>query len=319
MARRLQQRYEQAVAEGRGEQFLANHPNFAANRGGGSGGGGGGGNNLGRRVNNLQSAEEDAALAAAQQQAQLSNITQNQLFGTQTMQYDEAGNPIGYTQSLSPEQQQIYDAGVGLTQQGQSIAGGMMDNYQAFGMSPEELGEMRGNIEDQVFGRLTEGVDQAEGEELADFEQQMYNKGIPYSDDPESLYQKRLGDHNKKFKDIRLSARQTAVATGGQEMQAQFGMGMQGHQQNMNDMTAMQGQGTGFMMPQFQGYAAPGYQVTSPVDIWATNQAAKLAKKKTGAEVNLMGSQAGYYNHQAGAPYPGAGGGEGGDSSIIYG
>jgi len=184
-------------------------------------------------------------------------------------------------------------------------------------MSPEQLSGMRGNIEQAVFDRMTRGVDEQEAQGQQSFEQEMHNRGIPFSDDPNSQYQRRQEAHNRKFDDIREGARQQAVQMGGAEMQRQFGMGLQGHQQDVSDATSFQGWGTGLTMPNFQGFSAGQYAPTDPFEWWATQKGLKQQGRQirqqgqlTQAQVNELNARAGLHGANAAAAGNASGGEE---------
>lgn len=209
-------------------------------------------------------AEFRFAKNVAKQNQNQNNPTQINPFGDQSVTYDKNGNPI-VTQNLSGGQQQILNQGEGLTQSGQNISQNYLNNYQQFG--PQDFGQYRSQIEDSVFGRLTKNLEQDYANARQAKEQELYNKGIPFSPDPNSRYQQELGRLDQRFDDAKTDARQRAAEVGGTEMSRQFGIERGAHQQNFADAVGTQQFGTGLMVPNFQGYQGSQISPVGPSEI----------------------------------------------------
>lgn len=212
------------------------------------------------------------------------NPTQQNPFGEQTVSYDEYGNPI-VNQELSPEQQQILEGGQQITRAGQGLSHDLLNQYQAFDFG--NFNEQRSRIENDVFGRLTQDTDQREQEERAAKEQELYNKGIPFSNDPNSRYQQELTGITKRYDQVRTDARQRASEIGGQELERQYGIDLGQHQQFMGDISSLQQQGTGLMLPSFQGYQGATIGTSNPSDLYTALE--QLKQNQQG--LNLQGQQ----------------------------
>lgn len=365
--------YQQAVAAGRGEQFLQSHPKFAAKQGGGAPASGGGGNvegtpsdNVGERgryddvrkpVRDIVKADEQVEREESQAQVMWQNPTYNTAFGSSSVSYDERGNPV-YAESLSPDQQQILDQGEALTQAGQQKAGQMLNSwnpysnqqytsqfkqfqggqgatdksnqlvsgYQKFDMTGNEAD--RNRIEDAVYSRLTRNFDRDMAKEKQDLEQTLYNRGIPL-DPSNPQYKQHMDAFNEKWQGAKESAMGQAVEMGGSELQRSFGMGLQSHQQGLNDattlygmgqsahqqnvnditqrsnwdlqqhqqgmsdMASLQGYGTGLQVPNLPGYQAPNYDVASPAEIDIALRKLKLEQQAINQQGGGGGSTGG--------------------------
>lgn len=246
------QLYSQAVAEGRGKQWLLNHPKIAANMGVKKGG----------KLKNIKNKdvqqiaidERAQQRSQADEQIRLTNPTQTNLFGTtEQVTYDSAGNPI-YTQEMSDTNKQILEQGQGLTTTGQQKAQEALGGFQQFGMtgSPEE----RARIEEEAYKRLTRNVDRDYNQEFDQMEQRLYNRGIPL--DPNNpAYKRGMDALNEKYGTIKENARQNAVVLGKGEAESAFGMGLQGHQQRLGDIGTLSGLGSGLQTGQTAGFQAP--------------------------------------------------------------
>ncbi len=200
----------------------------------------------------------------AQDNIAYNNPNQVNPFGSQSVTYDENGNPV-VTQKLSDAQQGILEQGQGITQAGQGVTQDYLSNYKQFGT--QDFGAKRNEIEDAVFSRLTKNVDQDYANTKAAKEQELYNKGIPFSPDPNSRYQQELRGIDQRYDDLRTDARQRAAEIGGQEYQRQYGIELGTHQQGLSDAVTTQQLGTGLQLPQFQAYQGANIQVSNPTDV----------------------------------------------------
>lgn len=258
---KLYNAYKKAKVEGKGQDFLATHPKFAKRFA-----------SLPARklfskaptgAQPLLRADYQAAKQQGRLQTQWYNPTTYTPFGSSQVTYDEHGNPI-YTVQESGAQQGIREAAEGLTQLGQQKAQGLLQNYQQFGA--QDFNEYRQKIEDAVFDKMTRGLSDDYAKEKEQLEQTLHNRGIPL-DPSNPLYNRYMKQLNDKYGTLKENARQTAIATGGQEAQRQFGMQQSTHAQLLNDMAALQKQGTGYVAPQVGPYQAPAMHFTSPAEL----------------------------------------------------
>lgn len=220
-----------------------------------------------------------AANAAATQTAQNQNPNQQTPFGGSS--YDPETNT--YTETLAPEQQDLLDQSQGLASSGMSAAGGLLEGYGqntgggvagsnyggGVGGSPYQysMGDYsneRAATEDAVYGRLTKNFDRDMDRELEARKQELYNKGIPYSDDPNSLYQKQIGDITERYDVAKADARSRATEMGGSELRnaydissGAFNTNLGGMGQQMGDIQSLSQLGTGAIMPNLSGFQAP--------------------------------------------------------------
>lgn len=246
-------------------------------------------------------AEQFAAENEAMRNTQLQNPNQITAFGTQEITTDENGNII-QTQKLSDDQQKILDQGEGLTQTGQALAAqqlGQSGFGQAFNpnlTARTESGDLiadRKRIEDALFAKMTPDIDRREAEAQKAAEQSLYNKGIPWSADPDSRFQQELKRVSTNFASERDSARQSAIGLGGQEYQR--GVGIQEtmrandfsqaqgtRDQNMQEISGLQQQGTGLMVPNFNQYQGGVYDPMNPMNVYTTIEGLKDVDKELG-------------------------------------
>lgn len=306
---KLDKAFEEAKKAGTEAQFLKEHPKYAKQQQPVTAL-----SKLPKETQQVFEAEKEQAKETAIEAGQMYNPTQNLVGGSQNVTFDpETGQPT-VTQTLDPYQQNIYEQGAGLTSQGQQMAAQQLGAWQPFGMTPESLAGMRSQVEDAIFAKLTQDLDKNYQEAKASKEQELWNKGIPFSGDPNSRYQQELGAIEKNYSRAQEEARNRAISEGGTEMQRQFGMGLQSQQQGMADIRSLQGMGTGLTMPQFQGFQAPGYSPAGVFDIWSQQQQFGMERPLTQAEIDLKRAQTGYYGAQtANMNKPEE------DTSILYG
>ena len=181
--------------------------------------------------------------------------------GSTSTTVDENGNVI-VNQNLSSGQQDILNRSEGLTQAGLGAAGNLVSNYNPFSFDASNAGRER--IEQDVFQRLNRDVEEERRRTLEAKEQQLRNKGIPYSNDPNSRYQKELGDTQKRFDDITLQNKLAATQLGGSELERSYGLARGAHQQGISDIGSLSSVGSGLLIPNFQPYSAPNYDVNDP-------------------------------------------------------
>lgn len=95
-------------------------------------------------------------------------------------------------------------------------------NNTLTGVNPTESGNTQSAI-DAAFGQLTQNTDKEYARNKAELTQTLANKGIAYSNDPNSQYQQQMGDLDTRYDQIRADAKQKAVLTGYQEYQNLYG------------------------------------------------------------------------------------------------
>lgn len=207
-------------------------------------------------------------------------------FGSSEVTRDENGNLV-YNQKLSDAQQGILDQQQGLTSTATGFVGNRLGGFSSDfnpnlsqrAMQGDLIAE-RGRIEDELYGRLSKNLERDRGRELEAKEQDLYNKGIPFSDDPESRYQKEIRGIQDRYDSQAQDYRGQAVAQGGDEFLRQFGAqeqlranqlseqaGIRGT--NLSELGTLQGYGSGLMLPNLPGYQGPGaYNPMSPFETW---------------------------------------------------
>lgn len=230
------------------------------------------------KAGDLARAEETGAQREARQDIVYSNPNQENPFGNRVVTIDPVTGQPTVTDTLSPEQQRILEQQQGLSATGGEKAQAQLENIGQF--NPEDFGADRARIEDEVFARLTRGVDEQQSRDVEQVKQSLVDRGIPYSDDPNSRYQQELQDVNQRYDDARTNARRTATEMGGGELSRQFGIGQSTHQQQLSDVGTLSGLGTGLRMPNFQPYESPDYNPANATDIYATVEGNKNQKQQ---------------------------------------
>lgn len=254
--------YSQAVQAGKGAQFLKAHPKYAQNiksqpKNKGLG-------KLAPDVKKEIRGQKQVAEQEAQGQIQYGNATTNTALGGSNVTYDSNGNPV-YTETLAPEQQKILDAGQNLTQAGQAKAAGMMDGFQKFG--PQDWTADRSRVEDAVFQNLTRGLSEQKAQDVKNLEDTMYARGIPLNAaDPN--YAREMKALTDRYDRANLEARSQATQQGQAEQMNQFSMERGTHQQGLSDMSTLQQQGTGLLMPtNLPGFQGGTFDLSNPTEV----------------------------------------------------
>jgi hypothetical protein len=299
---------------------------FAQKPAGGGGGGKGqaggvaGQINAGRPIKNpggLYDADVAGELDESAQQIKYGNPNYTGPTGGQKTYIDENGNVVNET-FLSEDQQGILDRGEALTTSGLDMAnsnlkageyGQPWDPKTADRTFQGNFGDDRLRVEDAVYNNLTRRFDRDQDRLVKDKEQELYNKGIAFSDDPNSRWQKEMGVIKESFNDRRDAAAAQATQFGGSEMANQFNMqetlignqfnqGLTKRQYGLSEVGALSGLGTGLMGPTEHGYNAPNYDVQDPSSyVYAKaglkdkNQDQQLAEKSLQAEMALANKQ----------------------------
>lgn len=259
---KLDAAYQQAVQAGKGAEFLASHPKYAQtikaqpkNKGLGK---------LAPDVKKEIQGQKQVAEQEAEGQIKFGNAQTVTALGTSGVTYDSAGNPV-YTETLAPEQQKILDAGQQLTQTGQAKAAEMMDGFQKFG--PQDWSADRAKVEDAVFANLTRGLNEQKAQDVKNLEDTMYARGIPLSSgDPN--YAREMKALTDRYDRANLEARSQATQLGQSEQMNQFSMERGTHQQGLSDMSTLQQQGTGLLMPtNLPGFQGGTFDLSNPTEV----------------------------------------------------
>jgi hypothetical protein len=182
-------------------------------------------------------------------------------FGQQTITRDENGNIVVDSQ-LSDPQQQILDRDQALSLGGRDAAQQLLEG-QNFGADRRALGSDfaadRSRIEDEVYGRLTRGMEEDRGRQLQEVEQRLHGRGIPMGS---QQWDQEMQRFDRQFQERELDARATATQMGGQEYERNFGIQEQTLGNQMNEAGYMSQFGSGLQLPNFQGYQ--GVQMQAP-------------------------------------------------------
>jgi hypothetical protein len=182
-------------------------------------------------------------------------------FGTQTIERDENGNIVVDSQ-LSDPQQQILDRDQALSIGGRDAAQQLLEG-QNFGADRRALGSDfqadRARMEEEVYGRLTRGMDEDRAQGVQEIEQRLHGRGIPMGS---KQWNDEMQRFDRQFQERELDARAQATMMGGQEYERNFGIQEQTLGNQMNEAGYMSQFGTGLQLPNFQGYQ--GVQMQAP-------------------------------------------------------
>lgn len=161
---------------------------------------------------------------ATKKQQQAVNTLQNRV-GMAQNQTTPATVP-----GLQQGQQNIAAAGTDIALN--HLQSGQFQNPYAAPVTPDRLAQgdltaLRDNVYNEQYGYLTRDLGQQEAQAGQDVQQQLADRGITYSNDPNSQYQQQMKDYTNRFDRARLDARSQATQLAGQEMQRSFGMNEQ--------------------------------------------------------------------------------------------
>ena len=188
--------------------------------------------------------------------------------------------------TLSANQDTLLKQGENLSMTGNKIAQGQLENMGQFSFDNSEAGRQK--MSDAVFAQLSRGMDtrhKAQSDQLA---QDLYNRGIPFSEDPNSRYQQEMRSMQQAQDDERLNYSNQAYQAGLGEQQAQFGMSQATRQQQMSDLSAFQQQGTGLMMPNYQATQGTASDLKGFTELAQNQQQLNNQRKATQASIDAL-------------------------------
>lgn len=220
----------------------------------------------------------DTAKKTTQTGNLLNNANQSNAYGSQTVTYDQNGQPI-VTQTLNDQEQKKLDQErqleTGANDQALSQFGQLKDqwgqplNYDNQPQVNLDQEQFRQSWEDKMYGRQAKRLDRQFADQGQSFEQQMADRGIPVGSD---LYNKQKQQFEQNKADTYEGARVSAMQQSGQEAQRQFGNTLTARQQGisetnslrdrpLNEIGGLMALGSGVAQPQFQGFQ--GQQVAN--------------------------------------------------------
>ncbi len=128
---------------------------------------------------------------------------------SQSVTYDDQGRPI--------VKQTAGGAAGNANNAAQNILAGYMANPTDFNAMPDvyTAGDFEGtrkSVGDAIYNNSTRYLQQDQDTAMSSAKQELANKGIPYSDDPNSAYQRGLANVNRRFDAERQAARNDAEA-----------------------------------------------------------------------------------------------------------
>lgn len=285
------------------------------------GGGGGGGKTkqggiLGKNTNmktvpGAIEAEKEVADYEAGQGIKYANPNQSGPFGSRTV--DESGNVID---TLNPEGEAIRRSDDALTQYGRDVARDLGQRYDiGAGFNPQTINRFsqgdfegeRSRIENTIFSRLNQDTEKNRGLDLEARKQDLFNRGIAYSNDPNSRYQQELGDVNKRYDTLSENARKDATLQGFNEYQGTTGINEQTIANQLSQQQGIRNQqigelgnfanfGQGLRVPNMGPVQGVQYNLPSPTDVYGQQQQINLAHQQ------LNRNRGGGGQPQGGAP-----------------
>lgn len=177
-----------------------------------------------------------------------------------TVTYDENGNPT-VNVGMGEQEKGLYDRFM-------KMAGEDVD-FSNLPAMPTDFSADRQRIEDQLYSREAERLNKQFGEQKADFDRQMSQRGIPIGSE---LYNKQLNNFEQQKQQAFSGARQNAIQTAGAEAQNLWSNTMGARQQGiseydykrnapMNQFSGLMGLGAG-LTNQFGGFQGSPVQNT---------------------------------------------------------
>lgn len=250
--------------------------------------------------------------------------TSNVAGTTQTTVNPNTG--AAYTEeTLSPGQQAVFEAGEQLSTQGLEGATdylGKSDLTTPFDPKapdrtvPTDLEASREQAYQTALKYLSRDTDAAYARDKEQLAQTLANQGIEYNADPNSRYQRELGDMERKYRDIRESAQDRARLASGEELERSFGIdeqrianiidqSLKTREGQRADVTTLSNLGPGFQPPSAVSTTTPA----TTAELGLATQEAKRRKKEGRANRRIARQELGL-KRQALARSGGGGGGE---------
>lgn len=249
-----------------------------------------------------------AADAAAGAQDRYNRMNQYTPFGSQTYSYDENGREV-VNQNLDPSQQGILNADNQLSQTGRNLAnsnlqgGNFGQSYTPQTMQRDYTGAVadRSRIEDEVFKKLTKGVEDQQKKETANLEQTLADRGIPIGSKAYANAMKSLTD---RYDNIYADAHSQAVSQGGQELATQVGIqnqtiadqfsqGWQNRQNQFGEVSGLSNLGAGLRTPNFYQPGQVNYDPYGGAQIGQGYYNINQQKASNDAQLRLAASKLG--------------------------
>ncbi len=158
---------------------------------------------------------------------------------------------ISKTNTENVNKQDLAESSSNITKAGIGVAGDLLNqgNFStAFNPTltartgTGNLVADRQRIEDEVFNRLTRGMDTAKNSEREQLSQTLYNRGIPLGSE---LYDKQMEEFDRKYDLAKQDARGQAVQMGGDEYARSFGIGEQTRANELSEQSNIHNQRIG--------------------------------------------------------------------------
>lgn len=236
-------------------------------------------------VNDVATLQQGADKAAQRDSILGQNADFANDFGSSTTTVDPNTGQATVRQGATGLNSQLLDMGQRLGNFGLGLAGNQLRSFE--GMQPFSTGNIdprfgiptasnadRSRIEDELYGKYTQDLDQNYQQTLEDKKQELADRGITVGS---PAYTAEMDRVDKGYQRQKTEARSQAVAGAGQEMSSQFGMGLQSRQQAVGEMvqdysmplslaTSLQGMGYGYQNPTLPGYTGANATPTNFTD-----------------------------------------------------
>jgi hypothetical protein len=190
---------------------------------------------------------------------QLNNANQNTLYGNQEVTFDPVTGQPTVTQTRSAPEEQKYQQDVGIETAANDRIQQALGNYQSLFSQPFDVSADRRRVEDTLYSRNKQLLDEQFQQSDEEFEQSLAQRGIP----PGSpLEEKMRTQYARQKADAYAGARNDAIQEGRSEQVALSGVDLQRRQQGISELTGLYGLGTGVKDPTFQSFQGQGLQNT---------------------------------------------------------
>ena len=190
---------------------------------------------------------------------QMNNANQNLMYGSQEVTFDPVTGQPTIAQRRSAPEEQKYQQDVGIETAANDRIQQALGNYQSLFSQPFDVSADRRRVEDSLYSRNKQLLDEQFQQNDEEFEQSLAQRGIP----PGSPLEDQMRtQYSRQKADAYAGARNDAISEGRNEQVALSGVDNARRQQGMNEMSGLYGLGMGVRDPQFQGFQGQGLQNT---------------------------------------------------------
>lgn len=240
----------------------------------------------------VQNEIADSAKGYTQAGNVLTNPNQNGPFGNRNVTINPVTGQPEINDTLSGANQGVLGGIQGTSVKASDVAQGLLGGqYQNFvsGAGPQSGPSQQ--LQDAIYGHLTQGFSAQKKQEYEDKSQELANRGIPVGSD---AYNKEMNRLDLSWQQKEGDARNQAVSGAYGQSVAQQGANtasLNAATGSLNTLGAV-GQG-GFYQPNFQQFNAAQYQQPDVQGLYNTQYAGQLTREQIQAQIEQQKIQAG--------------------------